>query len=51
MIFSITLWPKFEQLFKNYFFPINITIEVVNKLEGTSYYQESQAVKYHLDKF
>jgi len=49
--FPITLWAEFEQLFQEYFFPINATIKPVNKLEGTAYYQESHIVKDYLVKF
>lgn len=49
--FPITLWPKFEQVSKDQFFPINVTTKVVNKLEGTLYYQESQTVEEYLNSF
>ena len=49
--FSIALQPKFDQVFKNHFFSINTTAEAVNKLEATSYYQESCIVEDYLDEF
>lgn len=49
--FPITLQPKFAQVFKDQFFPINVTTKAVNKLEGALYYQESQTVEECLDLF
>ena len=43
--------PEFKQFFYKHFFPINITIKAVNKLEETTYYQESYIVEDYLDEF
>jgi len=47
----MTLWLKFEQTYKDYFFLINTAAEAMKKLEETSYYQESHAVEDYLDEF
>ena len=50
-VFSIVTWLKFEELFYTHFFLINAKIEVINKLEETSYCQDSYLVKDYLNKF
>ena len=36
--FLITTWPKFKQLFRKHLFPVNNTVEAINRLEETTYY-------------
>jgi len=46
--------PQYSSLLtriREYFFSVNVVAEVVNKLEETTYYQESHAVKEYLDEF
>ena len=49
--FPNTIWLNFKQFFQEYFFPINTTIEAVNKLEEAIYYQGSYIVENYLDEF
>ena len=45
------MWPKFKQLFCEYFFLVNIAVEAIKKLEETIYYQKSYTIKDYLDEF
>ena len=50
-VFSIRTWRDFEQQFWVYFFPVNVEVDVINALEGTSYHQGGQTVNNYLDNF
>ncbi len=45
------MWSKFDKLFYTYFFSINTVTEAINKLEETTYYQDSYTVENYLNKF
>ena len=50
-VFPISTLSEFKKLFYAQFYPINTATKAINKLEGTTRYQESYAVKHYLDKF
>jgi len=50
-IFPIQIWGEFEQQFQLHFFPANVEVDVINALEGTSYYQGNRTVDNYLDSF
>jgi len=50
-VFPIQTWGDFEQQFRLYFFPANAEADVINALEGTSYYQGNWTVDDYLDSF
>ena len=50
-VFPIQFWANFEQQFQSQFFLVNIEADVVNTLEGSSYYQENWTVDDYLDSF
>lgn len=50
-IFSIQTWADFNQHFHIQFFLVNTEADVINTLEGSSYYQESQTVDNYLNSF
>jgi len=37
-VFSIQIWGDFEQQFQIHFFLVNVEADVINVLEGASYY-------------
>jgi len=50
-IFPMQTWRDFEQQFQVHFFSVNIEVDVINTLEGTSYHQGGQTVDNYLDSF
>ena len=50
-VFSIQTWRDFEQQFRIHFFLVNVEADVINALEGASYYQEGRIVDDYLDNF
>jgi len=50
-VFPIQTWGEFEQQFRLHFFPANAEADVINALEGTSYYQGNRTVVDYLDSF
>jgi len=50
-IFPIQTWENFEQQFWLHFFPINVEVDVINALEGTSYHQGNRMVDDYLNSF
>jgi len=50
-VFPIQTWGEFEQQFRLHFFPVNVKVDAINTLEGTSYYQGNQTVDDYLDSF
>jgi len=50
-IFPIQTWGEFEQQFRLHFFPVNVEVDAINILEGTSYHQENRTVDDYLDGF
>jgi len=50
-IFPIQSWANFEQQFRSQFFPVNVEVDAVNALEGSSYYQGNRTVDDYLDSF
>jgi len=50
-IFPIRSWTDFEQQFRSQFFLVNAEADVINTLEGSSYYQGNRTVDDYLDSF
>jgi len=50
-VFPIQTWGDFEQQFWLHFFSVNTEADVINALEGTSYYQGNWMVDNYLDSF
>jgi len=50
-IFPIQSWVDFEQQFWSQFFPVYAEADVINTLEGSSYYQGNWTVDDYLDSF
>jgi len=50
-IFPIPTWGDFEQQFRLHFFPVNVEVDAINTLEGTSYHQGGWTVDDYLDNF
>ena len=50
-VFPIQTWGDFEQQFWLHFFSVNAEADVINALEGTSYYQGNWMVDNYLDSF
>jgi len=50
-IFPIQTWGEFKQQFRLHFFSANAEADVINALEGTSYYQGNRMVNDYLDSF
>jgi len=50
-IFLIQSWTDFKQQFRSQFFLVNTEADVINTLEGSSYYQENWTVDDYLDSF
>jgi len=50
-IFPIRTWRDFEQQFRVHFFSVNVEVNAINALEGTSYHQEGRIVDDYLDNF
>jgi len=50
-VFPIQTWRDFEQQFWVHFFPVNMEVNAINALEGTSYHQGGWTVNDYLDNF
>jgi len=50
-VFPILTWGNFEQQFRLHFSPVNVEVDAINTLEGTSYYQGGRTVDDYLDNF
>jgi len=50
-VFPIQTWGDFEQQFQAHFFSVNMEVDAINALEGTSYHQKSRMVDNYLDNF
>jgi len=50
-IFPIQTWREFEQQFRLHFFPVNMEVDAINTLKGTSYHQGNRMVDNYLDEF
>ena len=50
-VFPIQTWGDFKQQFRLYFFLVNVEVDAINTLEGTSYHQGNRIVDNYLDSF
>jgi len=50
-VFPIRTWRDFEQQFQIHFFPVNVEVDAINALEGTSYHQGGRMVDDYPDNF
>jgi len=50
-IFPIQSWTDFEQQFQSQFFLVNVELDAINILKGSSYYQGNRTVDDYLDSF
>jgi len=50
-VFPIQTWGDFEQQFQLHFFSVNVEVDAINALKGTSYHQGNRMVDDYLNSF
>jgi len=50
-VFPMLTWGDFEQQFRLHFFLVNVEVDAINTLKGTSYHQGGRMVDDYLDNF